>query len=276
MDHYNTLGVDRNATPDEIKKAYRKMAATHHPDKGGDTAAFQKVQQAYETLSDPRKKAEYDNPGFPGGGHQGGFSGGFPGGFQFHTNAFDINDIVGQMFGGGRAGPFGGPFGGSFQQNFKTTIWVTLEQVFSGDEQVLQMQGPNGIQTIKIKIPKGIEDGGTLRYEGLIPNGILLVEFRIHPHHRFERIGQDLRAHHKISVLDLIAGTSFDFITISGKSFTVQVKPKSQPDSILRISGQGLPHTNEHGSGDQLILLKPFIPDNIDNRIIDAIKQYQS
>ena len=72
MEHYQTLGVDRNASPDDIKKAYRRLAGQHHPDKGGDTATFQKIQQAYETLSDPQKKQEYDNPnpfgGMPGGG----------------------------------------------------------------------------------------------------------------------------------------------------------------------------------------------------------------
>ena len=70
MDHYNTLGVDRNASQDEIRQAYKKLASIHHPDKGGDTAKFQEIQSAYETLSDPQKKTEYDMPkgGFPGGG----------------------------------------------------------------------------------------------------------------------------------------------------------------------------------------------------------------
>jgi len=92
MDHYATLGVAKNATQDDIKKAYRRMAAIHHPDKGGDTAEFQKIQSAYETLSDTEKKQQYDNPN-PYGGMPGGFPGGFPGGgFQFHTNGFNINE----------------------------------------------------------------------------------------------------------------------------------------------------------------------------------------
>jgi DnaJ-class molecular chaperone len=271
MDHYNTLGVAKNATPDEIKKAYRRMAGIHHPDKGGNTAEFQKIQAAYEILGDPQKKQEYDNPhhGFPGGGFPGG---GFPGGgFSFHGGP-DINDIIGQMFGGGafgRQNPFQ-----QFQQTYKTTIWVSLEQVYNGGEQMLQMQGPNGVQVVKIDIPKGVENGAQLRYDNLIPNGILLVEFRVHVHQKYERHGIHLQCTHRISVLDLIIGTSFPFTTISGKTFDVEVKPSTQPDSTLRIPGQGLPTQN--GYGDQLILIKPFIPDKIDKRITDSILQHKT
>ena len=263
MDHYNTLGVAKNSTPDEIKKAYRRMAAIHHPDKGGDTAEFQKIQQAYETLSDPQKKQEYDNPnqgfhGFPGGG------------FNFHHNGgVDINDIIGQMFGGGGFGRQN-----PFQQTYKTTIWVSLEQVYNGGEQMLQMQGPNGVQVVKIEIPKGVENGSQLRYDNLIPNGILLVEFRVHVHQKYERHGAHLQCTQRISVLDLIIGTSFSFTTISGKTFEVDVKPGTQPDSTLRIAGQGLPANS--GYGDQLILIKPFIPDKIDKRITDSILQHKT
>jgi len=265
-DHYKTLGVDRNASPDEIKKAYRRLAGQHHPDKGGDTATFQKIQQAYETLSDNQKKQEYDNPNpFGGGMPGGGFHHGFPGGFQFNST-FDINDIVGQMFGG--RGPFGG---GGFQQQYRTTVWVSLEQVLNGGEQVLQMQGPNGPSTIKVDIPKGVENGATLRYDNLIPNGILLIEYRVHPHAMYERIGPHLQSSKRISVLDLIVGTEFEFTTLSGKTFTVQVKPGTQPDSTLRIAGQGLPSMDGPMIGDQLILIKPYIPDKIDKQITDCI-----
>jgi len=263
MDHYTTLGVARNATPEEIKKAYRRLASTHHPDKGGDTAQFQKIQQAYETLGDQQKKQEYDQP------QQQGFPGGFPGGFSFQQDGVDINDIIGQMFGG--HGARHNPFQHHFQQTYKTTIWVSLEQVFSGGEQLLQLQGPNGIQVVKIDIPKGVDNGATLRFDNMIPNGILMAEFRVHVHHTFERQGSHLLCQHRISVLDLIIGTKFSFTTISGKTFEVDVKPGTQPDSVLRIAGQGLPTQNEYG--DQLILLKPYLPDRIDKSITDIILQ---
>ena len=260
MDHYDTLGVAKNATPDEIKKAYRRLAAIHHPDKGGDTAQFQKIQAAYEILSDPQKKQEFDQPQ-----HQG-----FPGGFSFNTGGVDINDIIGQMFGGG----FGGrqsPFQQHFQQTYKTTIWVSLEQVYSGGEQLLQLQGPNGIQVVRIEIPKGISDGATQKFDAIIPDSILVVEFRVHAHPKFERRASDLRCAERVSVLDLIVGTKFTFTALSGKTFEIDVKPGTQPDSVLRVSGQGLP--NQTGFGDQLILITAFIPDIIDKSITDSILQ---
>jgi molecular chaperone DnaJ len=265
-DHYQTLGVAKNASPDEIKKAYRRMAGIHHPDKGGDTATFQKVQEAYETLSDPQKKQQYDNPNpFGPGGMHGGMHSGFPGGFQFHMNGFDINDIFGQMFGGG------GFQGRPQQPSYRTTVWVSMEQVFNGGEQVLQMQGQK--QTIKIQIPRGVDDGQTMRYDNLIPNGILIVEFRIYPNAKYQRNGLNLHSVHEIDILDLIVGGTFKFKVISGKELDVTVKPNTQPGAQLLLSGEGLPGNNIFG--DQMILLKPFISDKIDSRIIDAIKQYR-
>ena len=96
MDHYNTLGVPRTATADEIKKAYRKLAMEHHPDKGGDINKFQELTNAYETLSDPDKRSQYDNPQYR---QQHSPFGDAPGGFGFNFNGFDLNDIFNQAFG---------------------------------------------------------------------------------------------------------------------------------------------------------------------------------
>jgi len=268
MDYYKTLGVERNASPEEIKKAYRKLAGQHHPDKGGDTAKFQKIQEAYENLSDPQKRQQHDNPNPFGGGNpfgqHGGMNFGFPGGFQFHTQGFNVDDMFAQMFGQQPRG----------QQSFRTTLWVTLEQVYNGDEQVIQFQTPGmPAQTVKIQIPKGIANGGTLRYDNLVPNCVLLVEFRIHPHAKFERVGDNLQSVHEISILDLIVGTRFKFMTISGKLREVIVNPKTQPGQVLKILGEGMPIHNRMDYGDQLILIKPIMPAIIDQRIIDAIGQ---
>lgn len=270
-DHYATLGVAKNATPEDIKKAYRRLAAIHHPDKGGDTAEFQKVQAAYETLSDPEKKQQYDNPNpFGPGGNpfQGGMNGGFPGGFQFHMNGFDMNDIFGGMFGGGSRQYGRGP-----HTSYKTTIPISLERAYTGGEETVNIHGPSGPQTIKVNVPRGVDNGATLRLENIIPNAILLVEFRIHPNARYDRDGPHLFSVHEIDVLDMIVGTTIKFKTLSGKDLDVNVPPRTQPGSKLRIAGEGMPYQN--GQGDQYILLKPQIPDIIDVRIIDAIKQFK-
>lgn len=259
MSHYETLGVPKTATSDDIKKAYRKLASQHHPDKGGDTATFQKIQAAYETLSDPNKKAEYDNP-------RPQFDGGFPGGFQFHTQGFDINDIFSQVFGGMRGAPQQ-----PRQQVFRTVVSVSLEDAYNGATNNIKLQTPTGVKMVKIEVPKGIDNGGQLRYENIIEGASLIVEFRIAPHLKFDRRGHDLYCTHHISVLDLIVGTKFEFTTLSGKTLEVSVPAQTQPHMQLKVAGQGMPIQNSNVYGDQIILLKPVIPANINDEIIQAI-----
>lgn len=267
MDHYQTLGVGKNATPDEIKKAYRKLASQHHPDKGGDTQHFQNIQSAYDILSDPDKKRQYDNPNTFRGGQN--FSQGFPGGFQFNFNG-DLNDIFSQMFGGDH--PFHRPFS---RQVFRTKVTVSLMDAYNGSSHTLKMQTPSGLKVLNIDIPKGVQTGNQLRYDNLLDNASLIVEFFVASDLRFDRKGDDLYCNQPISVLDLITGTKLKFSTISGKTLDILVKPKTQPNMQLRIYGEGMPKPN--GTfGDQILLLKPFIPDNISETLIESIEQHKS
>lgn len=265
MEHYQTLGVAKTATPDEIKKAYRKLASQHHPDKGGDTATFQKIQTAYDTLSDPQKRQQYDNP-MP----QGNPFGGMPGGFNFNFNGNDLNDLFGQMF----------QHHNRQQQNrvqtYRTTVNITLEQSYTGGSIPMRLQTHNDIHAINIDIPKSVVDGGQVRYDNLIPNAHLLVEFRVQPHLKYERKGMDLHCNQSVSVLDLIVGTTFEFTTISGKTLEVTVPPKTQPYMHLKIAGHGMPVTGSTLFGDQIILLKPFVPDIIDDEITQSILRSKS
>ena len=261
IDHYSTLGVGKNANADDIKKAYRKLAGKHHPDKGGDTSTFQKIEEAYRILSDPQQRQQYDNPMMQGNPFQG-----FPGGgFQFNMNGFNMDELFGQMFRQHHQHP---------QQNtYRTSYWINLEQAYKGGEELLKLQTPSGLHMAKVNIPKGVPDGGQVRYEKIVDSSDLIVEYRIHPHLKFERKMNDLYSNHSISVLDLIVGTTFQFTTVSGKTLDVTVLPKTQPFMHLKLANHGMPIQGTNAYGDQIILLKPFIPDNIDSRITDSILQ---
>lgn len=261
-DHYQTLGVAKTATADEIKKAYRKMAGKHHPDKGGDTAMFQKVEEAYRTLSDPAQRQQYDNPNPFGQG------GGMPHGFHFNMNngMFNFDDIFGQVFRQQNSAH-------RYHQTYRTSVFVTLEQSYEGGTQNLKLQTPTDSHTINIQIPKGVQSGGQMRYDNVIPNANLIVEFRVQDHLKFERKGNDLYYTQTVSVLDLIVGTTINFTSISGKEFEVVIQPKTQPSTQLRLAGQGMPIAGSNSYGDQIILIRPVIPDMIDTEIIEAIQK---
>ena len=259
MDHYAVLGVTKNATPDEIKKAYRKLASQHHPDKGGDTAKFQQIQEAYAVLSDPEKKAQYDNPAPQG----------FPGGFSFNMGpGMDFNDIFGQMFAQNGGTPFGPR---SSRQIMRTQLRVSLLDAYTGGNQILKINTQQGLKVIDITIPKGVQSGQQIRYDHVLPGATLLIEFVVMPNLKYERQGDNLYSNQTVNVLDLIVGTKFDFVTISNKIVSVNVPPKTQPYIQLKLTGQGMPISDSGHYGDQLILLKPFIPDNISDDIVDAI-----
>lgn len=254
MDHYTTLGISKTATAEEIKRAYRKLASVNHPDKGGSTETFQKIQAAYDTLMDPQKRAEYDNPQQHQQFH----------GFSPFGGGVNIEEIFGQMFGGGH-------FQHRQQPMFRTTVHVTLEQAYLGTNINMQLQVQNKVHGVTIKIPKGVQSGMQLRYEKMVEGNALLVDFMVVPNHKYQRQGNHLISSVPISVLDLIIGTTVVFDAISGKSFEVTIPPKTQPNQQFRLTGQGMPVTNSDLYGDQILTLQPVMPENIPDEVIMAI-----
>jgi curved DNA-binding protein len=253
MDYYKILGVVKTASQQEIKQAYRKMAAKHHPDRGGSTEEFQKIEEAYRTLSDEDKRRQFDNPRSSGG----------PG----STPGFEFN------FGGPGFNPFEDifkQFNQPRQRVYTVTIFVTLEKVALGTIETIQVQTPSGVKTFQITIPKGIEDGQRINYDHLMADGVLQIMFRIHPDARFERRGLDLYSTVEISVFDMILGTTISIKTIYDQSLDVTIKPNTKPGSQLRIPNHGLDSPNGHG--DQYILISPVIPDTISTELLTALK----
>lgn len=266
MDYYTALGIEKTATGADIKKAYRKLASQHHPDKGGDKEKFQQIQEAYAVLSDENKRAQYDNP--------------HPNGFNFDYNndprfTSDVNDLFAHFFGQGRSNPFNQQQQ-QHRQNpiYRTRVGVSLIEAYNGDEKMLQMQTPSGTKVIKIDVPKGVQSGDKIRYDNVIENGTLIIEFIVTPDLRFERKGWDLYSNLPVSVLDLIVGTKIKFTTISGKTLEINIKPETQPYMQLKMGSQGMPKP-DGTFGDQILLIKPYIPANIDSEIIESITKHQ-
>jgi len=260
MNYYNILGIDKKATPDDIKKAYRRLASQHHPDKGGDTSKFQEIQTAYETLCDPVKKQQYDNPVHIRGQN----------GFEFNFNPDNINDILHQF--GGIHNIFNQNRG---LQTFRTIVQLSLMDAYQGVKKALQIHTNTGSSIISIDIPKGIMSGQQIKYEQLIPNANLLVEFVVQPDLHYDRQMHDLYSNVPISIFKLITGTTLNFTTISGKMLEIEVKPITQPHMQLKLIGQGMPIINSSKFGDQILLLKPFIPDTIHSDIVDILNKHK-
>jgi len=254
-DYYATLGVARTASADEIKRAFRKLASQHHPDKGGDTRKFQEIQAAYDTLGDEHKRAAYNNPQpqMP-----------FGGGPQFHQN-FDFNEIFNM-------------FGAKFQQpqqrgHARMTLWINTKDVATPGPRVVAMGTNTGTHNIEITIPNGIEDGDNVQFAGLGPGGQdLVITFRIHPDRTWQRTGNNVTVEHTASIWKLIAGGTVIMTDIQGNRIELSIPSQTQPGTLLRARGRGFP--DRSGSrGDMLVRMQAEIPTQIPEELLAAIQQ---
>ena len=257
LNYYETLGVARNANPEEIKRAYRKLASQHHPDKGGDTQKFQAIQAAYATLSDPQQRAAYDNPRQQ-----------MPPGFEFHANGpFDFNTIF-NMFGTKFTHP-----GQQRHQQARMELWVTLMDIAQGGRRTVTVGTQQGTMAVEIEIPPGIDNGNTVQYPGIGPNGMdLIVTYRVHPHPRWQRNGLNLSCDHTVNVWDLILGCETKFTDIHNNELILTVPKRTQPGTQLRLKGRGLA-SRTGPNGDILVKIQTQIPNNISPELIDMIER---
>jgi DnaJ-class molecular chaperone len=258
-DYYAALGVPKTATADDIKRAFRKLASQHHPDKGGDTQKFQAIQQAYATLGDEQKRAEYDNP-------RPQFSG-----FHGHPGGVNINDIFGQMFGQ----QFGQQHQHPRRSHVRMTLWISLLDVATGGKRTVSLGTQSGVSAVEIEIPLGINDGDNVQYEGIGPGGSdLVVQFKVSPDRKWQRDGLNLTQEVRIDIWNLILGGELTIDTLTGKTLSTQVPARTQPGTMLRLKAQGL-RDRTGRTGDIFVRVQTFLPENIPPEIIDAIQKHQ-
>lgn len=270
MDYYQTLGVNRNASEQELKSAFKKLSMQHHPDRtGGSDEKFKQINEAYSTLKDPQKRQAYDNPQ-PQFNSQHFNQGGFQGGF-------DINDLMGQFGFGAR----------QQMRNNDITIGcnISIAEVYTGKSVLATYRLNNGReQTVDIKIPVGIRNGDKVRYSGMgqhdiqqIPPGDLFVQIVIQSTNDFEVNGLDLITTKRLNVLTLITGTYTNISVPGGARVNLNIPGGTQPGTVLKITGKGLP--NRQGNpGNILVKIIGQVPSGIsesDKRLIEQIgKKY--
>jgi DnaJ-class molecular chaperone len=290
-DFYDTLGVSRSATADEIKKAYRKLAGQFHPDRtGGDKEAevkFKEATAAYEVLSDPDKKAQYDRFGHVGGG--GGFpgagEGGYPGGFGgAGVDPAAAEEMFRNLFGGGGGpGPgfdMGGMFGGGGKQKrrgaaggrrsapteeIETDITVPFLTAATGGGIDISVGG----RTIGVKVPAGIEEGRKLRVPASATGSVdVHLKVKIAPHPYFTRDGNDVSVEVPVSVPEAVLGCKVDVPTLTADTLTVKVPAGTSSGARIRLKGKGI------AGGNQILVVKVVAPTNIDEKARELMTEF--
>jgi len=302
-DYYKILGVEKNATPEQIKAAYRKLAVKYHPDKNpGNKAAeesFKRANEANEVLGDPEKRRKYDELGenwqaYEQGGGQAGANpfGGRPGGQSFRYEGggndpfggADFSDFFEQFFGrgagpatGGRAG-----FGARSEakgRDYETEMEISLEEAYQGTSRVIRLEG----EKLRLSTKPGSYDGQSLRIKGKGAKGQgagqpgdLYVRIKVQPHPRYTREGDDLRTSQTVDLYTAVLGGETFVHTLSGQ-LKVKIIAGTQPGKIVRVKGKGMPvYGKTETYGDLYVQLQIKIPENLSAQQKVLFEQLQS
>ncbi|MEG0619918.1 MAG: J domain-containing protein [Raoultibacter sp.] len=297
-DYYKALGVPRTATVDQIKKAYRKLARTHHPDAGGDEAKFKEIGEAYEVLSDDKKRDLYDQYGtanenqiprgwgggggnpFAGQGGQGGSWADILESIRHGEGAFGTEWDFGG-FGGRHAQPR--PQKG---QDMNVTLKVSFEDAFAGSEKRVTVSIPSKAEkeTLTVKIPAGAVDGGRLRFKGkggLGTNGgaagDLLITTKIDEHPYYAREGADVVVDMPITIAEAALGDSIVVPAPDGTKVRVKVPAGTQNGAVLTIKGKGAPRLKDAAAAGNLnIKIAVVVPTDISDEQKSALEDFKA
>lgn len=283
-DYYEVLGVSKNASDQEIKSAYRKLARLHHPDidkSSGAADKFKEISEAYQVLSDPNKKKSYDqfghsafSGGNPFGGAQGNpFGEGFnpfgQGGFSYswsseggqgNPNFVDPFDLFEQILGGG----FGAEFARGFRRRQTYQMNLTFDEAVHGVTKEVEIERVEGNankvhrERINIKVPAGVDSGTRMRF------GDVDIVFRVKDHPEFEREGSNIYSEINIAVPQAVLGDTVEVKTIHGK-VKLKIPAGTQSDTLIRINDKGIP-TLRGSTGDHFVRVRVDIPKSVSGK----------
>ena len=311
-DYYEVLGVDKNASEAEIKRAYRKVAKKYHPDMNpGDKEAeekFKEAAEAYEVLSDPEKKSKYDQFGHAAF-EQGGGGAGVFGGFDFGGDMGDIfGDIFGDFFGGGRRGGDARRNGPRQGANLRAGVRITFDDAIRGVEKELEITLKEECKTcngsgqiirnkctdcsgtgyikvrkrIKVPIPAGIDNGQSVRIRekgepGINggPRGDLLVNVTVSRHPKFQRQEYDIYSTEPVTFAQAALGGTIKIDTVDGP-YEYTLKPGTQTDTTIRLKGKGVPTLrNKNIRGTHIVKFVVQVPEKLNAAQKEALRKFQ-
>ncbi len=291
-DYYKILGVERKASADDIRSAYRKLAMKYHPDKNpGDKKAedkFKDINEAYQVLSDEQKRSRYDQLGSAYSDFR--TSGGRPGDFQWEDWFQQTAQSGG--YGGNAENPFGGTGSGNFSDFFRTIfgeamrsssarsqpsqgyqqeMQISFQEAYDGTTRQLQTSG----RKMQVRIPAGVKTGSKVRVAGAGPEGTdLYLVVNIEEDSRFEMSGNDLTTTSAVSVFTLILGGDTDVETPAGKTVKLSIPAGTQPEQVFRLAGRGMPILkNPNTKGDLFVKLKVQVPKYLSSKQRDLIEE---
>ena len=278
-DHYEALGVAEDASHEDIQRAYRRLARRHHPDANpGDASAeerFKEISAAYDVLSDPVKRREYDQA------RRSGFA---PGGFDTGAGTFrvtaddlgdlgDLGDLLGDLFGGRR------PRSGRQGRDLEAHVHLSFEDaVFGVTTEVPARSTAGSTPPVRCRVPAGVEDGQRIRVAGLGepgvdggPPGDLYVTVRVAPHALFGRSGRDLTLTLPVTYPEATLGAEVKVPTLDGEPVTVRIPPGTPSGRTLRVRGRGVPGAGGH-RGDLLVTIEVAVPQRLTSRQRAAVE----
>jgi len=272
MDHYNTLGVSKTASQDEIKRAYRKLAKQHHPDSGGDPEQFKQINHAYSIVGDKIKRKEYDYNPTENQGAQ-------------YNSQFDnqnIHEFFKDIF-GASAGFHHSQYTQPKNKDLRATLNIELNTIFKPQRRTIHLKTGRSEKTVEVDIPAGVNDGATIRYRGYgqdvltrVPPGDLLVTIRVQNVKGFTRNQNNIHSEIKIDAVDAMLGSNVEFTNLDNSKILVHVPPGAQPGQQLRIAGKGLVNNNSKIVGDLLLNIKISVPKNLTEDQKNLLKQFKN